>query len=229
MDRLKKIFYRGIFVLPGFIKGLISLTNDHARDLQNKHRFPTAIIDKGCMISETTSIGNNSHILDNTILNNCTIGKFSYISRNGLVQNTTIGNYCSIANNVTLGLGSHPVELFSTSPIFYRKKNTFGKDVIEKDIDFEEYKPINIGNDVWIGANAIVLDGVTIETGAIIASGAIVTKNIPAYAIVAGVPAKIIKHRFSPDKISTLLQSKWWENDPDKVQLPEEIQTNTHQ
>ena len=113
------------------------------------------------------------------------------------MQNTTIGNYCSIARNVSIGLGLHPLNLFSTSPIFYKRQNALLLDLISKDNEFKEYQPITIGNDVWIGANAIIMDGITIGNGAVIAAGAVVTKNVPAYAIMGGVPAKLIKYRFA--------------------------------
>ncbi len=72
---------------------------------------------------------------------------------------------------------------------------------------------LKIGNDVWIGANVLILDGVTIGNGAIIAAGAVVTKDVPPYAVVGGVPAKIIKYRFNKEEIDFLEQLKWWEKD----------------
>ena len=71
----------------------------------------------------------------------------------------------------------------------------------------------HIGNDVWIGLNATILDGVTIGDGAIVAAGAVVTKDVPPYAVVAGVPAKIIKYRFTESQIDFLLKFRWWEKD----------------
>lgn len=73
------------------------------------------------------------------------------------------------------------------------------------------------GNDVWIGANCIILDGLTIDDGAVIAAGAVVTKNVPPYAIVGGNPARIIKYRFTPEQIRALLEIKWWDFTGDKL------------
>ena len=109
----------------------------------------------------------------------------------------------SVAYGVRIGLPEHPVNMVSTSPKIYR--NIKLKDI--KDV----YFPPIIGNDVWIGANAIILQGVTIGDGAIIAAGAVVTKDVPPYAIVGGVPAKVIKYRFSDDVILKLLEIKWWD------------------
>ena len=78
---------------------------------------------------------------------------------------------------------------------------------------FEETEQIVIGNDVWIGANAIVLDGVTIGDGAIISAGAIVNKNIPPFSIYGGVPAKFIRFRFEENEIDFLKNLKWWDKD----------------
>jgi acetyltransferase-like isoleucine patch superfamily enzyme len=78
-------------------------------------------------------------------------------------------------------------------------------------------REVSIGSDVWIGTRAIVLRGVNVGHGAIIAANAVVTKNVPDYAIVAGVPAKIIRYRFDPDKIKWLLESNWWELDKESA------------
>jgi acetyltransferase-like isoleucine patch superfamily enzyme len=153
------------------------------------------------------------HILSNTIVNNSTIESYSYVGKNCIIQNTQISKFCSIANDVCIGLGSHPLTNFSTSPIFYRKKNPFDLDFIDENLDFEEYKQISIGPDVWIGSRVIILDGINIGTGAVIAANSVVTKNVAPYAIVAGVPAKLIRFRFNEAIVQRLLNSKWWELD----------------
>jgi len=200
----------------GVILGILKLANEGARDIDNKYRFPNAIIDRGSCFSIDTTIGKGSHIFSGALLIHSHIGSYTYC-KNTLVQNATIGNYCSIAIDVIIGLGNHPTDKFSTSPIFYRRINSLKIKILDKDLDFDEYKPIIIGSDVWIGARAIIMDGVNIGHGAIIAAGAIVTKDVPAYAIVGGVPAKIIKYRFSKKTIAKLLQSKWWEKDAKEV------------
>jgi acetyltransferase-like isoleucine patch superfamily enzyme len=128
-----------------------------------------------------------------------------------LIQNANIGKFCSIANNVLIGLGNHPLNFFSTSPLFYKKINPLKIILVSNELYFDEYKPIHIGNDVWIGTNAIILDGVNIGNGAVIASNSVVTKNVEPYSIVGGVPAKLIKYRFTEDKISELMKERWWE------------------
>ncbi|MDV7140200.1 DapH/DapD/GlmU-related protein [Maribacter sp. TH_r10] len=207
-----------VFWLPlGLVKGLLELANEKARDIQNKRRFPQAIIDKGSSFTEDVTIGQNAHVCNDCTINNSHIGAYSYINYGTLLQHTTIGNYCSIAHNVKMGLGSHPLHLPSTSPIFYKKQNALGIQVINEDVEFQEYTPIQIGHDVWVGANAIIMDGVHIGNGAVVAAGAVVSKDVSAYAIVGGVPAKIIKYRFEEAIRRTLENSEWWLNDPENV------------
>lgn len=117
---------------------------------------------------------------------------------------TTIGKYCSIANEVCLGLTQHPIDCLTTHGfIVNRKKPRFEGllDVNDNVVDFPEQTkvkpPITVGNDVWIGCRAIIMDGVSIGDGAIVAAGAIVTKDVEPYTIVGGVPAKPIGKRFS--------------------------------
>jgi tetrahydrodipicolinate N-succinyltransferase len=107
----------------------------------------------------------------------------------------------------------HPVDYISTSPITYGRNNIFGRAFSWNDFG----KPPVVGNDVWIGSAAQVLQGVTIGDGSIIAAGAIVTKDVPPYAIVAGVPARIIRYRFEPSEIDILLRLKWWDMSPSEI------------
>lgn len=112
------IIKRILFSIPGLIKELAHLANKGARDFEMKQRFPKCIIDAGCSCSSDVNIGHNSHIHTNCIINHSQIGSYTYICRNALIQNTTIGNYCSISHDFMCGLGSHPLDHFSTSPVF---------------------------------------------------------------------------------------------------------------
>ncbi|MCR5261760.1 MAG: CatB-related O-acetyltransferase [Candidatus Gastranaerophilales bacterium] len=136
------------------------------------------------------------------------IGRGTYLRRDVFVDDyTEIGRYCSIANDVIIAASEHPITNFSTHPISYDVENYPGK----------ETKTI-IGNDVWLGTRAIIKKGVTIGDGAVVASGAVVTKDVPPYAIVAGVPTKIIKYRFEEETIKALLDTQWWTFPLEKLQ-----------
>jgi acetyltransferase-like isoleucine patch superfamily enzyme len=137
------------------------------------------------------------------VLENVRIGKHSFVTSGALCSNTSIGRYCSIANNVLIGPAEHPTNYLSTYDVFL--DYTFYKE--------RSLKKTIIGNDVWIGANAVIRRGIKIGDGAVVGAGAIVLSDVPPYAIVAGVPAKIIRYRFNEEIIKKLLELKWWEID----------------
>lgn len=212
--KVTHILYRSLHGTIGLFYELAEIINRRGRDAENRHRFPHAIIDEGVCMTSDTAIGTATRIMKNCLINHSQIGNYTYVSRNAIIQNTTIGNYCSISYDLICGLGRHPVDKFSTSPIFYRKENNNGISIVECNGDFKEYLPIVIGNDVWIGARVTILDGVNVGNGAVIATGAVVTKDVPAYAIVAGVPAKVIRYRTNETHIKQLLKSEWWDLAP---------------
>ncbi len=141
------------------------------------------------------------------------LGDYSYIGGDSFVGNTCIGKFCSIGPKVMIGLGMHPTRGFvSTHPIFYSttfpSKNTFATEQ-----GFVEQGRVTIGHDVWIGASAIIADNIKIGTGAIVGAGAVVVENIEPYSVVGGVPAKLLRKRFSDNEIEELLESEWWHVD----------------
>lgn len=129
------------------------------------------------------------------------VGNYNYFARHVYINNTIIGNYCSIASNVTIGPGDHVYTNISTC-VRAMERAGISINLLRK--------KVVIGNDVWIGANAVILQGVTIGNGAVIAAGAVVNKDVPQYAIVGGVPAKIIKYRFSEEKMTLIENSEWY-------------------
>lgn len=143
---------------------------------------------------------------------NCTIGRYSYIGYDCEVINAEIGSFCSLASGIHIGLAEHPVEWASTSPVFQDVTNSSIKKRFARN-PLPKGRVTVLGHDVWIGTNAIIKKGVNIGTGAIIASGAVVTKDVEPYAIVGGCPAKVIRYRFSGDTIKLLLTSEWWNLD----------------
>lgn len=151
------------------------------------------------------------------------LGAYSYISQNSNCYNVTIGKFCSIGPNLVAGLGLHPINGLSTSPMFYSANNLSNGVTLCSDTKFKEQIDITIGNDVFIGANVIILDGIKVGNGAVIGAGAVVTRDVPDYAIVVGVPAKIIKYRFSTEQINSLKKIEWWNFDSTELKNIEKM------
>lgn len=140
------------------------------------------------------------------------MGYGSYMSDNCELQGT-IGRFCSIAPNVKCSTGTHPTTrpFLSCHPMFFSTRCQNGTTFSDKNYYDEVAKPVTIGNDCWIGTNVFLCDGITIGDGAIVYAGAVVTKDVPPYAIVAGVPAKVIKYRYDEETIKFLLEDKWFD------------------
>ena len=142
------------------------------------------------------------------------IGKYTYdisqILNSEYRTLESIGSFCSIANGLTLAGYNHPISLFTTHPMATAENYGF----MGANFTLEDYHPKNkkiiIENDVWIGANVTILPSVRICNGAIIGAGTLVHKSVPPYAIVGGVPAQLIKYRFSETTIDMLQKLKWW-------------------
>ncbi len=156
---------------------------------------------------------------------NFSIGAYTYMGSGRYNGLTKIGRFCSVANNVAIGLFEHPVEHLTTNPV--------GHDVSAVGTHFGDYPEVmeylatnkvdsswkekintletHIGNDVWVGHDVFIKKGVKIGNGAVVAGKSVVLKDVPPYSIVAGVPATIIRYRFSPEVIDRLLSIKWWE------------------
>jgi acetyltransferase-like isoleucine patch superfamily enzyme len=161
-------------------------------------------------------VGLYNTIYDEVILNNCEIDDYVYIASKTQISNCKIGKFCSIGPNVRIGLGMHPTNFLSTFPAFFSAKKQCQVSFTDYNY-FEEVGTNTIGNDVWIGANSIILDNIIIGDGAIVAAGSVVTKNVAPYCIVGGVPAKIIKKRFNEEKVKELLELKWWDKNLDWI------------
>ncbi|MCO7177101.1 CatB-related O-acetyltransferase [Sporolactobacillus kofuensis] len=152
---------------------------------------------------------------------NTVLGYGSGISNESIFLNTLIGRYTVLAPEIKVITGQHPTGKFvSVHPSFYSLKKQYGFSYTDRQ-KFEEFKfadnernfSVVIGNDVWIASSVLLMEGISIGDGAIVAAGAVVTKNVPPYAVVGGIPARIIRYRFEPNEIDFLLNLKWWDKD----------------
>jgi len=197
------------------------------RKHKNLKIFPGANVGRKAFFEGYNVIGRNSSF-------DGYLGACSYIGEGSRIFGK-VGKFCSIAEGVRVLLATHPTTFVSTSPSFYSLGGQNGF-VCTNETRFEEYLfadeekkyPVVIGNDVWIGCGAVILGGLTLGDGCIVAAGAVVTKDVPAYAIVGGVPAKVIRYRFDELTVDRLLASKWWEKDFDWLLEHRDLFTDVH-
>ena len=164
---------------------------------------------RGCSIDRTARVGTGSNCID------VVMGRYSYMGKNNSVANTRIGSFCSIASYCAIGGGAHPMDAVSTSPVFFEGRNVLGTHF--GSLRKENGRPVVIGNDVWIGEGVFIGDGITVGDGAVIGAHSVVTRDVPAYAVAAGAPARVLRYRFSEEEIRALLELKWWDWPEEKL------------
>lgn len=203
--------------IKNIIKSCISIKIRHwVVTILHKFKYKL-IVGSGTYISKS-KFENNCFVGDNCKVTNTVVGKYSYITEGARISHAKIGKFCSIGPNLRIGMASHPIKKFvSTSPMFHSKNTNLNVSFVKKN-EIETHKYVDkkklffteIENDVWIGANVTIMDGVKISNGAVIGANSLVTKNIPPYAIAKGYPAKIVKFRFTKSQIKELLDISWW-------------------
>lgn len=180
--------YKNALIKGSTIKNRASVGND-------------TIIEKS-NIGESVAINRRNYILKSSL------GKYSYTGIGTMILSSEIGKFCSISWNVSIGGANHEHTNVSTLPEW--RFQLMDRGSFENSDKYNDV-PCVIGNDVLISTNAIILRNVRVGDGAVIGAGAVVTKDVEPYSIVAGVPAKKIKMRFDEETLKTLLEIKWWD------------------
>lgn len=163
-------------------------------------------------ISANVNVDKTAYIYRGVKAKKAVIGAHTYIAANTDIENAEIGKFCSIADHCRIGMSGHSLQYISTSPIFTQTRNALQERWIEKDVFVHksEKERVVLGHDVWVGSHVLINGGVRVGNGACIAAGAVVVKDVPPYAIVGGVPAKIIRYRFPQEVIDKLENIQWW-------------------
>lgn len=158
-----------------------------------------------------STIGNYCGLADYCSVRDSKIGDYSSVGRFSKINNCEIGKFCSIGWDTTVGANNHDYTRLTTNAFPYAKR------VIGYEMKAPEKLKTILGNDVWIGANAVILPGIKIGDGAVIGAGSVVTKNVPEYEIWAGNPAKKIKNRFSKEVVCKLKTLQYWTWNDEKL------------
>lgn len=188
-----------MFPVLHYIKGII-------KNLLNPRVSIFAIISDSVKIDKTTCLYRGVKA------KKASIGAYTYVAANTEIENAIIGKFCSIADHCRIGMGAHTLNCLSTSPLFTQKRNGCQTVWTQRNIGDKPLveNTVHIGNDVWIGSHVLINGGVKIGNGVVIGAGAVVVKDVPPYAVIGGVPAKVIRYRFSDNVISRLEELQWW-------------------
>lgn len=180
--------------------------------------------EKNVNLEPTTIFDGYNYVGERSNLYNCRIGFSSYVSNDSCLNCIKVGKYSAIGPHVQIIRGQHPTNKFvSVHPAFYSPHNPGAYVHYSNESLFEEFRyaegdyAVVIGSDVWIGQNVSIMEGVTIGNGSIIAAGAIVVKDVEPYSIMAGIPARKIKDRFSDEEKDYLEKLRWWDKDQEWI------------
>jgi len=215
-----------LLALPRFAKQIY--TSSSLKDQLNSS-FPKVIFHSGAYANSSCSLGTGILIGGNTRLSSTKVGNYTTFADSSSFSNCNIGSFCSFGESIIAGLAKHPLNYVSTSPAFYSPNHLASQISFTEIQSYKEHTRTIIGNDVWIGTRATILGGVNIGDGAVIAAGAVVTKDVKPYAIVGGVPARLLKMRFSDQHIDFLLKFRWWEKSEKWLQVNSNLFMNINE
>jgi phosphonate metabolism protein (transferase hexapeptide repeat family) len=169
---------------------------------------------RDCTLGRYTEVGARASLLE------VVLDDYSYVVNDSEIAYTTFGKFCSVAAMTRINPGNHPMHRASQSHFTYRASAYFPGEPDEAEFfAWRRAHAVTVDHDVWIGHGAIVLPGRNIGTGAVVAAGAVVTKDVPDYCIVAGNPARPIRQRFPDVTAERLLRLGWWDWSHERLRL----------
>jgi acetyltransferase-like isoleucine patch superfamily enzyme len=176
-----------------------------------KYNFSDAICESGKLYGKIV-LGKGSSVRQNTELYNVTFGKYSGVNSNSCLRNVNVGNFTSIGEYCRIGLLKHPLNNITTIALHQRHfARILGSELLaQNEASSIYYGDTNIGHDVWIGDCVIIPGGISIGNGSVIGAGAVVTKDVSPFSVVVGVPAKLVKYRFTEKQIQYIEKLQWW-------------------
>lgn len=203
---------------------MIKPIGDFVRRSMAMARVEKLVIHRSATVDLKTSFGGYNRIMDRCLIRRSDIGRFSYIAADSRVIRAKVGKFASIGAFFRCHLGIHPLGAnVSTHPSFFSDAPPVPKSFsvvpgVEEHRYVKDGFVVELGCDVWVGDNVTLLDGVTVGHGAVIGAGSVVTHDVPPYAIVTGVPGKVLRYRFDAEVRQKIINTAWWDWSPGELE-----------